>query len=113
MNSNLISIKHLSKDLLIHELWKNAKVSEFAKYTLVLEEPYKEVIQLDVHHMLSYGKIELSLYYGKLLYIDITDDISDMTYYNLYNGYNLGQKVIAQLKLKELEKIILNYYISK
>lgn len=112
-NLNTINITHIHKEDIIYELWKNAKISEFAMYNPVIEEPCKEMIQLDIHNMLLSGRIYFTLYYGKLLFIDITDNICDVTYYNSYNGRQLGQKILADLKIREMETSILKYYLSK
>lgn len=112
-NLNVININHLRKEDIIYTLWKNAKISEFAMYNPDIEEPCKEIIQLDIHNMLLSGRIYFTLYYGKLLFIDITDRSCDVTHYNSYNGRQLGQKIIADLKIKEMESMILNYHISK
>ncbi len=105
-----VNIKHIPKEDLLFELWKVAKKSEFHKYTE--GEPCKEIVQFDIHNMKLNNSIDMSLYYGKLLHINLSYNMCDVTEYNLYNGEGLAQKVISKLKHKELEKIILNYYIS-
>jgi hypothetical protein len=112
-NLNTINIKYLCKIDIIYELWKNALVSEFAEYGPDIEEPCKEIIELDIHNMFISGRMYFTLYYGKLLFIDITDNTCDVTYYNSYNGKHLGQKILADLKIKEMESTIFKYQISK
>ncbi len=107
-----IYIKHLPKDVLLYELWKAARNSPNFYYckdkrpTLDLE-----TCTNDINHMINNKRtIDLTTYYGRLLYIDITNDYFEDSTYNAYNGDGSAQKIIDALKERELKHTICVYF---
>ena len=110
--SELIYIKYIPKDKLLYHLWKVAKKSQYL-YFYKKKPPILTMhdTKLDLNYMiLNKRELSLTTYYGKLLYIDITNDYLDTSIYNMYNGDKLAELVICALKLDEMQKTILRYY---
>lgn len=111
-NTEILSIKLIPKDMLIYNLWQAAKVSIFAKLSKdIMDIPSIQTIRQDINIMEQTKDINFTLYYGKILHINITGDTCDFSEYNAENGINLGQYVVSKLKTQLLKKAILNYYI--
>lgn len=101
-----ICIKYIPKDLLLYELWRHAdKIPEleFVKCNLTLKKARRDLKYMIINNR----KLHLTTYYGKALFIDISSDYLDPFAYDMYNADGLAQKVIAVLKIQQLEKIIL------
>lgn len=107
-----VYIKHLSKDILLYKLWEAARNSPnlhyCAEYYPVLT---LELTKNDINFMINDGRnLDLTTYYGKMLYIDITNDYVDVFMYEVYNGNGSAKKIIKQLKEQELRKAICTFY---
>jgi hypothetical protein len=107
-----IYIKYLPKEQLLFELWKYARISPNFYYckdlspVLTIEDARK-----DINCMLANNRdIDLTTYYGRMLFIDITGDYVDTFNYDLYNGLNKAKKIIDLLKEKELRHTLYTYY---
>lgn len=110
-----IFIKYLPKDQLLYELWKSAKKSKYFYYCPELI-PNLTVEQAanDINHMLYSGRsLSLTTYYGKMMYINITNEMVDVNEYNIYNGDGVAEKIIQELKKQELNNTICTYYKFK
>jgi len=109
---NKIYIKYLPKDELLYNLWKNANPARyFNKCRNALPNLSINKAKRDINYMICNNRnIELTTYYGKTLYIDITGDYVDVFAYNLYNGKCQANKIINEIKICELKKTILKYY---
>lgn len=105
-----VYIKDIPKQLLILELWRYAKN---VKYVPQLKLDLATIAD-DIQHMKNNSRaIDLTTYYGKTLFIDVSRDYVDCSTYNLYNGINLAQKIITNIKKEILKGFILNYNLSK
>ncbi len=107
-----IYIKYLPKDTLLYSLWQKARLSPNFYYckelspVLTLDEARKDIIC-----MIADGRaIDLTTYYGRMLFVDITGDYLDAFSYDLYNGKNSAKKIIDFLKEQELRRTVCNYY---
>lgn len=105
----MINIKYLPKGELLYELWKHAKpIPYFKKYpvkiTLTRKRAKNDAAKMPLDTYLTY-------YYGRVLFVDVTQDDLDYTTYNKLNGHNLAQKIINAMKIKYLQKTCLRYYI--
>lgn len=107
-----IFIKYLPKDILLYQLWYNARPSHYFYYC----PEYKPILTLeqakdDINNMLANGsEISLASYNGKLLYIKLHDDYFDPIEYDMYNGYGTASRIINDMKKEELRNVILSYY---
>ncbi len=108
---DLVYIKYLPKDKLLYELWLSAKPSRyFYLCKELLPTTDLSIIKNDINHMIVNGRrIDLTVYYGRRLYIDITDDTVDCSNYDMHNGYGVAEKIIERLKEDELRRSIVNY----
>jgi hypothetical protein len=110
-----IYINHLPKDKLLFELWKNARDSPyfiFCKDTLPTLT--HDQVKLDISEMIKNNRhINLTTYYGRSLYIDITGDFIDTSEYEAYNRISEEKiiSIINKLKIEELRNVILKFYI--
>ena len=107
-----IYIKHLAKDILLFKLWEAARNSPnfyYCKDTCPVLTP--KLTKKDINYMISNDrKIDITTYYGRMLYIDISNDYTDVFMYEIYNGQGSAENVIRQLKKQELEKAICTFY---
>lgn len=109
----MIYIKYLPKDILLYTLWENARCATyFNNCNELIPKLTLCKTQRDIKFMITVGRnIHLTIYYGKLLFIDITKDYIDVSKYNFYNGKGLAKKIIDLLKVREMQKIICKYYL--
>ena len=107
-----IYIKHLAKDILLYELWNAARHSPNFYYCKdVCPNLTPELTKIDINYMINNNrKIDITTYYGRMLYIDITDDYTDVYMYEIYNGEDSAKKIIKLLKEQELRKSICTFY---
>jgi hypothetical protein len=112
MDNNLIYIKLIPKDKLLLALWESAKNTQYMYFCpelvpcLTLAKARR-----DINYMIQEKRdLELTTYYGKLIFVDITGDYLDPYIYNLYNGKNTAERVVKELKKQELERTILRYF---
>jgi hypothetical protein len=110
--SGTIHIKYLPKDKLLWELWTHAKL---AQYMQLCPELAPELTQSDARSDINFmiqdnRSIELTTYYGRLLFVDITDDTFDAFTYDMYNGQGTAKNITDKLKLDELRRSICKYY---
>lgn len=116
MNSNQdIFIKYLPRDKILYRLWEHAKkANQFHYCSNIAPILTEQQARNDINYMLQDSrKLELTTYYGRILFIDITGDYLDTFTYNIYNGDNTAENIIRLIKLEEMSKIILNYHIEK
>lgn len=104
----MVSIKFIPKDKLLFELWYYARKSQ---YSVDPDNLTLKRINQDLLFMIkNKRRLEVTTYHSRLLFIDITDDTVDTLNYNVHNGYGTAEKIIALLKLEEMENSILSYY---
>jgi hypothetical protein len=111
--SGSIYIKYLPKDKLLWELWSHAKL---AQYMQLCPELSPELTQSDAMRDINFmihnnRNIELTTYYGRLLFVDITDDTFDAFTYDMYNGRGTAKDITDKLKIAELRRTICKYYM--
>ena len=112
---SIIYINHLPKDKLLFELWKNARTSP---YFVFCEDKIPKLtlaqVKTDINEMLKNNReLNLTTYYGRMLYIDITGDFMDTIDYEAFNRLP-EEKIIAivnKLKFEELHNAICKFYI--
>ena len=108
MTSNLIYIKYLPKAEIIYNLWVHAKYAKYADDcidkmpTLYLNDVKKDLLEMEKNKR----DIELTLYYGKMLFININGDYLNPATYDSYNGYKLAKYIICQVKIDEISKCL-------
>lgn len=102
-------IKHLDISRLLFNLWSAAR------YTIwCIDDPRKpvltmEICQRDIATMIASGRpLDLDIYYGKPLYVDLSDEVLDTTRYNRYNGKNSAEKIVAQMQKTEMHLSVLS-----
>lgn len=107
-----VYIKYLPKDKLLYELWKPARRSQYLYYCpksvpqLTLEKAKR-----DINHMIENSRdLDITTYYGKLLFIDISGDYMDPFTYNLYNGRGTAEEIIKKIKIEEMNRSVLKFY---
>jgi hypothetical protein len=111
----MIDIKYLPKDILLYELWKRARLSQYF-YHCKEKAPRLNIERCrnDINHMFINNKnIEVTIYYGRLIYINLTDNEVDTFNYNVYNGSEAAEEVINEIKKNQMNKVQLNYYKSR
>ena len=111
---DLVYIGHLPKDLLLYNLWKSARCSPYFYHckdklpTLSLYE-----VREAIDFMLQDNRpIEITTFYGRFLYLDISNDLLDISIYDNFNGMGTAKNIIDKLKISELQRSILRYYIA-
>jgi len=107
-----VYIKYLPKDVLLYRLWQNAKISHYFRFCKELVPVLTiDIAKNDIQQMIINNRaINLTTYYGRILYINITDDYVDVFKYNLCNGNGLAEKIISQLKKEEMQSTICTFY---
>ena len=110
----LIYIDYLPKDILLYELWANAKkISQLKEFDGDIQ-PSMSDIQEDLRIMhRDNQRFVFKIYYGRYLFIDVTDHYLNPISYNIYNGPYLAERIIDKVKLSEINKSILRHYTSK
>ena len=110
MTSNLIYIKYLPKDEIIYNLWIYAKYAKYADDCIEqMPTLYLNNVRQDLQMMeKNKRELELTLYYGKMLFVNIEGDYFSPSTYDLYNGYNLAKYIICQVKINEFRKCLLS-----
>ena len=105
----MIDVKYLPKDKLLYKLWQNARRSPFMYYGNFSLDPLLN-IKSDINNLIQdKGYVDLTTYYGRLLFIKIKDNILENQTYDCYNG-EISKKIVADYKLQEMKKCILKYY---
>lgn len=107
-----IYIKYLPKDKLLFELWNAARSAPNFYYCKELS-PILTLLDAkrDINHMIANNRdVELTNYYGRMLFINITKDYIETTNYDLYNGRHSAKKIIDALKAQELNGLLCTYY---
>lgn len=109
---NNIYIKYLPKEIILYNLWKYAKPTHYMYYCKELIPKLSiEQTKIDIKQMMKeFNIIYLTSYYGKYLFVDLSSDYLDVSYYNIYNGRGLAEKIINRIKKEELNKGILRFY---
>lgn len=111
MGDSKIFIGMLSKYELLYNLWVNAIPSRLIgrKANLVPDLNMEDVIDTIDSMIKSKSRLALSIYFGKDLHIDITGKYFEPKKYEEYNGIS-ANKIVRDLKTKELKKSIVKYY---
>ncbi len=105
-----LNITGIPKDILLYNLWKHASDSRYMKYFNKKYNLNIDKIRRDIRHMIKNKRnIYLTTYYGKSLYLDITNDYLDTEMYNKYNE-TPAEEIILLIKFNELKKFVLTYY---
>jgi hypothetical protein len=110
-------IKFIDKSELLYELWKNAKPTHYfyecPEMGFIID---LDTVKNDIKNIMTsdgyLGKISFSVYQGKNIYIELTNDYLKYDLYNLLNGQQKAEKIVTELKVKEIKKSILKYYVS-
>lgn len=102
-----MNIRYLPKDELLFRLWAYAK---YAKYFTLCSELAPcltiDIARRDITEMRRNNwEIDLTTYYGRLLFVNLSKDHFDAFTYNMYNGEGLAEQIINELKHEELQKI--------
>jgi hypothetical protein len=112
--SDLVYIKHLPKNKLLYHLWESAKIIHYFK--LVPNNiPICTISNIDediLYMNLNKRDIELTTYYGRALYVNLSNDYMDTFAYDMHNGRGTCKKIIQQLKKEELQKSIMRFYLK-
>jgi len=107
---NTIYIKHLPKDKLLYNLWLKAKTAKYMNKPINLT---LDQVKTDINFMIkNHREIELTTYHGKSLFVNITHDHLDPFTYTQFNGDDIVQSIITNMKKQELKKSICKYYIT-
>lgn len=108
----IIYIKYLPKDKLLYALWLGASQSpNFYYCPLLMPILTEDIAKTDINYMIANNRdIDLTTYYGKSLYINITNDTVDTNKYDIYNCKGVAEKIITNLKEKELNRTVCVYY---
>lgn len=107
-----IYIKFIDKSDLLFELWKNAKTTHYfydcpeMSYNIDIHK-----VKQDIQNMINNKKIDVSVYHGKNLYVELSGDYLKSNLYNLLNGKSKAEQIVSELKIRELKKTILKYYL--
>jgi hypothetical protein len=105
----MLDIRFLPKYKILYDLWNNARKAPFMYYGNFQLDPVKN-IKNDINNMFAdKGYIDLTTYYGRLLFIKIYNNRLENNMYDCYNN-NISKKIIADNKLEQMKKCILNYY---
>lgn len=110
----MLYIKGIPKDLLLYELWNHAKTSPYMKYCPDAKPTLTPELANDaLRNMISNNdKLLVCTFYGRLVYVDITDDVLDGSNYDMHNGKKLASLVVAKLKKKLLDTCLLKYALK-
>jgi hypothetical protein len=110
--SDVIHIKYLPKDKLLWKLWTHAKLAQYMQLCPELAPKLTQSdARRDINFMIQDNRcIELTTYYGRLLFVDITDDTFDAFTYDIYNGRGTAKNITDKLKFSELQRTICKYY---
>jgi len=107
-----IYIRHLPKDRLLWELWNNAKLAQYMILCPDMAPTLTPILaRRDINFMIADKRnIDLTTYYGRLLFIDITGDHLDAFTYDMYNGRGKAKGITDKLKLEQLQRTICKFY---
>jgi hypothetical protein len=104
----MIYIKYIKKEKILYELWRCARLSQYFRYCPDLAPSLNiQTCTIDIKSM--NGIIDLTSYYGRLLFIDISGDWFDPFNYDIYNGDGTAKLIIDSIKKEELAKCVLRY----
>lgn len=111
----MIYIRNIPKDLLLFELWQNARLSPILMFCKETEPVLTiELARYALNNMIANNdSLSVCTFYGKPLYIDITGDFMDPDIYDTYNGKNLTSKVVDKLKKNILDKCLIRHITAK
>jgi hypothetical protein len=112
VDNGMLFIKYLPKDKLLYNLWMNAKQAQYMYFCPELSPKLTMMtVRQDINYMIhNKRELDLTTYYGRLLFIDISGDYVDVFTYNLYNGNCKVESIINELKIEELGRSIVKYY---
>jgi hypothetical protein len=107
----MIYIKNLPKDILLYRLWYNAKYIKYLKNLKINLNLKRAKKDIDIM-LINERKLNLTTYYGKRLFIDLSSDYLDILAYEASNGRGIAIKIINDMKKEEIIKIIALYLIN-
>jgi hypothetical protein len=110
--NGMVFIKHLPKDKLLFDLWHSAKpVIYMSKCSSIAPILTLKQAREDINYMIQDNReVELTTYYGRLIFLDITGDYLSTYSYDIHNGKGVATAIIRNLKITELNRSILKYY---
>ena len=91
-----MDIKYIPKDKLLYQLWKYAKKANHFyhcndKAPILTEQQARD----DINYMIQDNRpLELTTYYGRLIFVNISSDYLDTFTYNMYNGDDMAERII-------------------
>ncbi len=98
-----IDIRYLDKATLVLKLWQHAKKSPYLKHYAAHIDLDISDIKNDLMTMQTNNEpCSFTIYYGKVLLVDVTRDSMDPRDYDFYNGKNKAADIIADIKAHEL-----------
>ena len=109
--ANMIFIGNIPKDLLLFELWQNARLSPYMRLCKDLAPVLTiEIARKALNNMIANNDLlTVCTFYGRPLYVDITDEFLDPYNYDTYNGRDATQKVVNRLKKDILDKCLIRH----
>jgi hypothetical protein len=108
----VVCIKYLPRDLLLHELWLGAMMCQnLARCTQLAPNLTLAQVKKDIRFM-GRDKRELSLttYWGRSLFVKLSGNYLDTFTYDMMNGPGRGRAVIDRLKRQELGRMVVRFY---
>lgn len=110
----MLFIRNIPKEVLLYELWLHARSSSYFRYCPDLKPVLTvELAKKALNELISNNSLlSVCTFYGKPLYVDITDDIFDPTDYNDNNGDSLGELVVTKLKKRILDECLLKHLLK-
>lgn len=110
-NPEKIYIKYIDLEEIIYTLWQNAKTSSYLFECSVEDMPIltKAELKKDINAFIKQIPFELSIYYGRMIYVKFESDFMDVSSYNTLNRTKI-QKKINKLKINEMKSAALTFY---
>jgi hypothetical protein len=110
----MLFIKNIPKEVLLYELWLHAKSSPYIRYCPELKPVLTvELAKEALNNMISNNDLlSVCTFYGRPVYVDITNDTLDPSNYDMHNGKKLAELVVTKLKKKLLDACLLKHIIK-
>lgn len=112
-NNEQIFIGNLAKQDVLYNLWLKAGDMPEMIYSKIKPKLTLSRAAEDLSYkLINRSKLSFYNYYGRTLFVDITTDYMDPCEYDFYNNESgKAQNIIEKLKLEELKKTILKFWI--
>jgi len=110
----LCYIKYLPKDKLLYNLWLKARTADILTSCLSSDLPLltPQIAKDDVDDMIKNQRdISVTIYYGRSLFVNLTNDYFDTSGYNMYNGVHAAEYIVNLLKKEEIQKCVMKYHL--